>query len=87
MASPEEFIFTMSYEKNSCIAVTAGSITVGEVSMKRGQFAFGDNSFCIHSSQMYDFILLLKKIGLSLSNKRDHEEESDEEVSILSNKV
>ncbi len=82
MACPEEFIFTLSYEKNSCIAVTSGSVLIGEVSIQRGQFTFGDNSFCLHSSQMYDFLLLLKKIGLNLANKHDEEETTDNEVRI-----
>ena len=80
MAAQEEYVLVLSYSKNFCIGVTAGSLTIGEVSLKRGQYVFGDNSFSIHLSQIYDFIWLIKKIGVHLANSEKHLETETEEI-------
>ena len=70
MAAPQEFILTLSFDKASCISATAGTLIVGEVFLNRGQFKYSENSFYIHNSQMYDFLLLLKKIAVNMSGEK-----------------
>ncbi len=68
MSAPQNFAYTLSYDKDKCISVGAGAITIGEVFLKNGVYKYEENSFDLHVSQLYDFILLLKKIAESLAS-------------------
>ncbi len=63
MSGPSNNVLSLSYDKNCCISVGAGSLTIGEVYLKQGKFLYGENSFSVHSSQIYDFLLLLKNLA------------------------
>ncbi len=68
-----KYIFSVSYDHEFCISVSVGNFTIGEVSLLHGEYNYTAKSFELHNSQLYDFILLLKKIGAALSEK-GHEE-------------
>ncbi len=67
MAFSGQYLFSASFQKNNCVSVTIGNFTVGEVFLSRGEYEYSPKCFDLHTSQLYDFILLLKKLGTTLS--------------------
>ena len=63
MAFDQTFALTLSYAKSSCMSVSMGALTIGEVFLNQAEYKFTTNSFEVHSSQFCDFVDVLKKIG------------------------
>ncbi len=67
MAFSDQYLFSASYQKNNCVSVAIGHFIIGEVFLSHGAYEYSPKSFELHVSQLYEFILLLKKLGSALS--------------------
>ncbi len=67
MAFNDKYIFSASFEKQSSVSVAFGNFTIGEIFLSRGEYQYTKKSFDLHSSQLYEFLLLMKHLGTQLS--------------------
>ncbi len=82
MAFEEKYLFTQSFSKNSCISVSVGNITIGEVFLNGGFYEYGENSFEVHNSQFFEILLLLKRVGKSLVQRHNVKKKQMQETDL-----